>query len=57
MLTLDPIPDGNLLQLSASNILHDDALTSKLMDKISENLDSAQHTVQEDEEIERKRKE
>jgi len=27
------------------------------MDKISENLDSAQHTVQEDEEIERKRKE
>ena len=37
--------------------MHDDVLTSKLMENISENVDSAQRTVQDDAEKERIEKE
>jgi|TARA_B110001450_G_scaffold219074_1_gene213870 hypothetical protein len=36
--------------------VHDDVLTSKLMENISANVDSAQRTVQDDEEKERMEK-
>jgi hypothetical protein len=51
MLHLDPIPNNSLIQIDQN--MHDDALTSKLMEKINENVDSATRTVQDDEETER----
>ena len=55
MLTLDPIPDHSLVMLS--NNIHDDVLNSKFMEAITENVDSAQRTVQDDEDKERISKE